>query len=98
MSRAPARDIPESQVMVDLWEGPGAPYDPPSGEIGMRCPIRIGPGSVRFVWELSPATVTPAAGPGADEHPHQAQRSQHRERHVHRRYPADLTVLHYVSA
>ena len=32
------------------------------------------------------------AGPGAGEHPHQAQRSQHGDRHVHRGNSADLVA------
>ncbi len=45
-----------------------------------------------------PAAVPAAASPCAGEHPHQAQRSQDDDRHVHRGDPADLVALHDVGA
>ncbi len=45
-----------------------------------------------------PAAVPAPTSPCAGEHPHQAQRSQDDDRHVHRGDPADLVALHDVGA
>lgn len=45
-----------------------------------------------------PAVTPPRSGPGAGKHPHQAQRGQDSDGHVHGGYPANLAAFHDVGA